>query len=63
MEDLNKQTVVVKIVSRNLIYIYDFEWFSKKHNLFLRYNYKVSQEYLIVIWICIICGVAGKLKI
>lgn len=25
MEDLNKQTVVVKIVSRNLIYKYDFE--------------------------------------
>lgn len=35
MEDLNKQTVVVKIVSRNVIYKYDFECFSKKHNLFL----------------------------
>lgn len=44
MEDFNKQTVlhVVTIESRNLIFKYNFKWFSKRDSLFLWYNYNVS---------------------
>lgn len=42
MEDFNEQTVLIKIESRNLILKLNFKWFSKRHSLFLWYNYNVS---------------------
>lgn len=43
-EDFNEQTVlhVVTIESRNLIFKYNFKWFSKRDSLFLWYSYNVS---------------------